>query len=170
MIRADQDFTMSTNHPVAVLQAQASQGALGIDSKYPGGDPSIEIVPPREQYRQSYVFLTPDKYGFDFVTIVGPHDAHILLDRAPLPTTCSVSPADGIMRRPTDPPPEDVIYRCQLSYPDVTSSPRPRVLSGDQNDGVHSVIADKPVSVLVFGFDAYVSYGYFGGLNLQRLH
>lgn len=170
MLRADQDFLLRATHPIAVLQAQASQQALGIDNKYPGGDPSIEVIPPREQYRQSYVLLTPDKYGFDSLTIVGPHDAVILLDGLPLPSTCTVSPADGIMRRPVDPPPDDVIYRCQLSYPDVIGLPIPRVQPGDQHDGVHTIVADKPVSVLVFGFDAFVSYGYFGGLNLQRIH
>jgi hypothetical protein len=34
-------------------------------------------------------------------------------------------------------------------------------------DGVHFIEADKPVSVIVYGYDQYVSYGYPGGLNLD---
>ena len=34
-------------------------------------------------------------------------------------------------------------------------------------DGVHLLIADEPVGVMVYGYDSYVSYGYPGGLNLN---
>ena len=38
----------------------ASQEAVRINSDYPGGDPAIVVLPPLEQYRRDYVFLTPD--------------------------------------------------------------------------------------------------------------
>ena len=34
-------------------------------------------------------------------------------------------------------------------------------------DGVHLLVADEPIGVLVYGYDSYVSYGYPGGLNLN---
>ena len=68
-----------------------------------------------------------------------------------------------------DPPPDRVIYRCQLSFPDVIGRPNVRVEPGIQNDGVHTVVADNPVGIVIYGFDAYVSYAYAAGLNLMEL-
>ena len=68
-----------------------------------------------------------------------------------------------------DPPPPRVIHRCQLSFPDVIGTPAVRVLDGDQDDGVHTVVADRPVGVTVWGFDRYVSYAYVAGLNLEPI-
>ena len=42
-----------------------------------------------------------------------------------------------------------------------------RVEDGLQNDGVHTIRSTQKVGVLVFGFDAFVSYGYVAGLNLD---
>jgi len=170
ILRADRDFIMEADQPIAVLQVLPSQEAVGIGSEYPGGDPAIIAVPPTEQYRQDYVFLTPDLYAFDFVTITGPAAATVLLDGAPLdPRVCTTSPADGIVRRPGDPPPMEVVHRCQFSFPDVIGLPNVRVEDGEQNDGVHTILADRPVGIIVYGFDAYVSYAYAGGLDLDVL-
>ena len=104
ILRADQDFMLEADQPVSVLQAMGSQGVTGIPHEYPGGDPSLIVVPPIEQYRRDYIFLTPDKYAFDFVTIMADADTQILLDGEPLPDTCTTSPADGIERAPGDEP------------------------------------------------------------------
>lgn len=171
ILRADQDFEMHSDRPIAVLQTMSSQDAVGIPYYYPGGDPSIIVVPPIAQYRRDYVLLTPLYYGFDFVTILAPANANIQLDGATLPNTCTRSPADGIPRAPGDPDPERVVIRCQLSYPDViTMGMISRVDDGDQNDGVHTLLSDQPIGVVVYGFDAYVSYAYAGGMNLQRIN
>ncbi|MCB9618907.1 MAG: IgGFc-binding protein [Sandaracinus sp.] len=194
ILTADQDFRMrSTNGaPLAVLQTLPSQQVIGIPSYYPGGDPAIISVPPIEQYRRDYVFLTPDLYAFDFVVITADATTNVLLDGMPLfdpaqPALCSTSPADGIVRMPGDPPPTQVIHRCQLSFPDVGrlcdievdpecdamdgggGRSRDNVRDGEQNDGTHTVLADQPVGLLVYGFDAFVSYAYAGGLNLKPL-
>ena len=54
---------MNTDKAVAVLQTLPSQQAVGIINDYPGGDPAIIAVPPVEQYRTNYVFLTPEEYA-----------------------------------------------------------------------------------------------------------
>lgn len=203
IITANQDFLLSTmnNVPVAVLQTIASQQVTGIPSYYPGGDPSIIAVPPIEQYRQEYVFLTPTLYAFDFVIITADADTRINLDGVPMtelferspvidpskPALCTRSAADGIERMPGDPPPQQVIYRCQFSFPevgrlcDIELDPecddndggggrsRDNVREGVQNDGPHSILADAPVGITVYGFDAFVSYAYAGGLNLKPI-
>jgi hypothetical protein len=170
MLRADQDFLIEADQPVSVLQAMASQGVTGIPREYPGGDPSIIVVPPIEQYRKDYVFLTPDKYAFDFVTIMAESGTTILLDGQPLPEHCTTAPADGLERARGAPPPDRVVHRCQLSFPEVTKGPSSRTLPGEQNDGVHTIVADRGVGIVVYGFDRFVSYAYVGGLNLQVLN
>jgi hypothetical protein len=170
VLEANQDLILRADQPVAVLQALPSQGVTGIPRQYPGGDPDIFPVPPVEQYRKDYIFLTPDKYAFDFVTIMADSQTSVLLDGQPLPDNCEKSPADGIERKPGEPEADRVIYRCQLSFPKVTSGADSRVLSGDQHDGVHTIVADREVGIVVNGFDRFVSYAYVGGLNLQIIN
>ncbi|UJR81801.1 IgGFc-binding protein [Sandaracinus amylolyticus] len=170
VIETTQDFEIRSSQAIAVLQVQSSQESIGIDSRYPGGDPSIVGVPPVDQFRRDYVFLTPDLYAFDFVTIVAPASAQILLDERPLTEfECEAAAADGIERMMTDPPPEWFVYRCQLSFPDVIGPPNVEVEDGVQNDGYHTLRATEEVSLIVSGFDAYVSYGYAGGADLESI-
>ena len=179
IIPAPQDFLLFSegNQPVAVLQVLPSQEAVGIPNYYPGGDPAIIAVPPAEQYRQDYVFLTPDKYAFDFITITGQRQTSIRLDGELIyenyevrdPSRCTVSAADGRERMLGDPLPDQVVVRCQLSFPDVVGLPNVRVTAGLQDDGVHRLVADRPVGLTVYGFDAFVSYAYAAGLNLKPI-
>jgi len=180
IIPARQDFLLFSagGLPVAVLQTLPSQEAVGIPNFYPGGDPAIIAVPPVEQYRQDYVFLTPDQYAFDFITVTSQRDTAIRLDGELIYDNfevldpqhrCTVSAADGIDRMLGDPAPEQIVLRCQLSFPDVVGLPNVRVTDGDQNDGVHRLIADDPVGLTVYGFDSFVSYAYAAGLNLKPI-
>ncbi len=170
IFEATQNFQMTTSQAVAVMQVIASQQAVGIPNYYPGGDPASIAVPPKEQYRDEYVFLTPNLYAFDFVVITAPRTAEILLDERPLTDfQCTVSPADGVRRRDGDPPPDWVVYQCQLTFPDVPG--RSMVLEGDQGeDGYHTLRATADVGLVVYGFDAYVSYAYAAGLNLETIN
>ncbi|MDW8245016.1 MAG: IgGFc-binding protein [Sandaracinaceae bacterium] len=165
-----QDLEIVADRPIAVLQVLASQEAVGIPSRYPGGDPAIIAVPPVEQYRKDYVFLVPQYYAFDFITIIAPRDAQIWLDDILLqPEDCVRGPADGRPRRRDEPPPDWLVHRCQLSFPDVIGSPNVRIEPGDQGDGYHTLRSSQEVGLIVWGFDAYVSYAYAGGLDLEPL-
>ena len=171
ILTTTQNVRIDADHRISVMQIMASQDATGIDLRYPGGDPSLISVPPVDQYRSDYVFLTPLYYAFDFLTIIAPAQASILLDGMPLdPRACSVGPADGVMRGMHDPPPDTLVYQCQLSFPDVIGLPNVRVTAGVQHDGFHTLQGTMPISLLVSGFDLYVSYAYPGGLNLRPLH
>ncbi len=59
----------------------------------------------------------------------------------------------------------DVDLGCDPRNPDCQSGVQP----GLQNDGVHTVLGSEPVGVLVYGFDAFVSYAYAAGLNLRPI-
>ena len=180
---ADQDFRIVADGPVAVLQALPSQGVTGIPKDYPGGDPAIVMVPPVEQYREQYIFLTPDKYAFDFVTVTAPIGTRIRLDGKLLDERdgCTI---DELVVEQGDASPTQAggdvdarpstlesatVYRCQLSFPVVTRAPSSQVLPGMQDDGVHRLQADRPVGLVVYGFDSFVSYAYAGGLDLEPL-
>jgi hypothetical protein len=166
------DFMAESSDPIIVAQVMASQDAAGVKRGLPGGDPSLVIFPPIEQFRPDYVFLTPDKYAFDFVTVVAPPDATVLLDDEPIgPELCEVAAADGLTPEERgDEVPPFVVYRCQLSFPsiDPLSSP-PVTTAGEQHDGVHRILANAPVGVIITGFDSYVSYGYAGGTELREI-
>jgi hypothetical protein len=166
------DFMAESTAAVVVSQVMASQDAAFVKRGLPGGDPSIVIVPPIEQFRADYVFLTPDKYAFDFVSVIAPPGVVVLLDELPLgPERCLITPADGLTpaQRGTPDPPL-LVYTCQLSFPTINPLVDPPLtLPGTQNDGVHRIVAGVPIGVMVTGFDNYVSYAYAGGTDLREL-
>ena len=167
------DFLAESSDPVSVAQIMSSQAAAGVKSGLPGGDPSLLIEPPIEQFRADYVFLTPDKYAFDFISIVAPPQALVLFDDTPLTSlSCEVSPADGLTaeeRGSAEPP--FVVYRCQLSFPAINPDKiaPDNLTPGLQNDGVHRIVGSAPLGVTVMGFDSFVSYDYAAGTELNEL-
>ncbi|MFO0555540.1 MAG: IgGFc-binding protein [Polyangiaceae bacterium] len=172
-VRVLTDFTAESSSPVLVAQVMGSQQDGSVTkSGYPGGDPSLMFVPPLEQARTDYVFLTPDKYAFDFVLVVAPAGSTVFLDGQELgPDICEVSAADGLTSAARGKAePDQYVYRCQLGFPTIDgSTDPPKIMLGEQRDGVHRVSANAPVAVSVMGFDAFVSYAYAGGTELREI-
>lgn len=179
------DVVIRSDGPIQVLEVIGSQGVTGIPRQYPGGDPSIIAVPPVQQYRRDYIFLTPDKYIFDFVNIVAPRDARIRFDGGDLPDSCVTSAIPGFdspaamsgttsgTARDAGTAPNEiawVVHRCQLAFPEIKGGQIPVILPGVQNDGVHTVVSDREVAIIVYGFDRFVSYAYVGGLDFDVLN
>ncbi len=169
-VTTTRDFMAEADQPIHMIQVMASQDAANVPRGYPGGDPSLVVVPPREQFRADYVFLTPDKYAFDFVTVVAPSEASVRLDDRVLDDViCQVGPTDGLSAAERgDAPIELTTYRCQLSFAAVDPNTG-EVTPGLQNDGVHRITSDLPVGVTVWGFDAFVSYAYAAGTELMEI-
>ena len=159
-----QDFTLTATQSVIIADVQVSQEAAGVARTLPGGDPSLTFIPAVEQWRNEYTLLTPDKYAFDFLVMTAPKGASIYLDGLPI---------DGKVCEQGRIPGFDV-YRCQLSFPTVDpnadSAKNANVGQGRQNDGVHRIVSDYPVGVLVYGFDFFVSYAYAGGTELLEIN
>lgn len=169
-----QDFALESDGAIHLVDLQASQDAAGVPRGLPGGDPSLLVVPPVEQFRADYVFLTPDKYAFDFVSIFAPKGTQLLFDGAAFePDACEVAdvaPAPSpITGKPTVSGWQ--VWRCQLSFPviDTTQPSGKNVQPGRQNDGVHRLQASRPVGAVVYGFDSYVSYAYAAGTELTSI-
>ena len=102
------------------------------------GDPAMTIEVPEEQWQEQFVFLTPDKYQWDYLHVVGPADMTLTLD-------------GGAMSKSL--------------YEPIPSTDH-AVLRTLVNDGIHVLTADKPVSITVYGYDAAVSYAYSGAMGL----
>jgi len=103
------------------------------------GDPAFILAVPVEQFREDFVFLAPDKYAFDYVSVIAPSSALVLFDENPI----------------------------QVSWEPVGEGTEWHIARFAIADGVHFIQSDQPLSVIVYGYDQYVSYGYPGGLNLN---
>ncbi|MEC9071183.1 MAG: IgGFc-binding protein, partial [Myxococcota bacterium] len=104
------------------------------------GDPALILLPPVEQFRKSYAFLTPDSYVEDHANVVAPVGAAVTLDGSPIPPE-SFQP----------------IGESGFAVARVTLT-----------DGNHVVSSTVPVGVTIYGYDKDVSYGYAAGLNLAK--
>jgi hypothetical protein len=100
------------------------------------------LTPPTEQFRDAYVFLAPEDYQIDFANIVAPAGTAVRLD-------------DEVVRNWTD-----VAEMAGVTW---------MVATVELADGRHTLTADAPIGLTVYGYDRDVSYGYPGGVNLQAL-
>lgn len=107
------------------------------------GDPAITFVPPVEQFRFNYTFLTPATYAWDFLTVVALEDEWDLieLDGAPLPAGPTPIGNSGYAKA-----------------------------SFAIEDGPHVIDGDAKLGIEVYGYDCHISYAYPGGLNLHKIN
>jgi IgGFc binding protein len=181
-IEAKQDFVIDCSGPVVAAQFVASQQTVvgPNNNDKPAGDPAFMIVPPVEQYRKEYLFLVPDKYAFDYLLIAAPSNADVWLDdtlvgdfNAPDGRPyCERTNVGKVALDEPEPVDFDSI-KCALSAPIVHPGllPPENVDPGNQsNDGVHTLRSNKPVGLIVYGFDTFVSYGYPGGSDLAAIN
>jgi hypothetical protein len=137
--------SLSATAPVQIMGFLAGEEATGPFGAGTG-DPSMFLLAPVEQFRDSYAFLTPETYAQDYVTLLLLRDAAggVTLDGAPLD--------------PLDP--------ALVAEPVLGS--RYMALHVPVGDGAHRVEATSPFGLLVYAYDRFVSYAYTGGLNLTK--
>ncbi|HIA04151.1 MAG TPA: hypothetical protein EYN66_20010 [Myxococcales bacterium] len=142
------DFEILANKPILVGQFLAAEDAPEPNTQgipQPGdagiGDPAFILTVPFEQYRKDYVFLAPNEYELDYVSIVAPTGAEVRFDGLALDMDWFEPIGTGVF-----------------------STTRFLI-----EDGVHSVSSDEKIGIVVYGYDQYVSYGYPGGLDLKDL-
>lgn len=139
-----QDFEISATRPILVGQFMPGvQDPLDPALGQPGdnGDPTFILGVPVLQYRTSYVFLVPSFYIYDFVSIIAPVGATVMLDGVEVAASEFVPFGDG----------EYAAAKIIVE------------------DGVHTVESTQPTGVFVYGIDPSVSYGYPAGLDLQNI-
>lgn len=142
-----QSVEITSTNPILVGQFLRSSGGSECADE---GDPAFVLQVPVEQFRCSYVFLTPDTYDTDFINIVAPVGAEVILDGEFL--DLSTEPVGtGLFT----------------------------VTSVELEDGPHVLESDDLVGVIVYGYGGpgnmsgnvqNVSYAYPAGLSLQEIN
>ncbi|PCC69279.1 hypothetical protein SAMN02745121_08898 [Nannocystis exedens] len=135
-LQTDENFKVSANFKIAVSEYLLSQEAGGGGA----GDPAMTIAVPIEQYRSSYAFHAPTNYESNFVNIIAPTGAEVVLDGQPVADFQAIG---------------------------ATGFSVARVLLANDGDGDHTLTGDAPFGVQVYGYGQYVSYAYPGGLDLD---
>jgi hypothetical protein len=163
-VRTTESFYAEGNSAFAVFHYMVSTsltpGAKD-DTAYPGnflspncsspsashtelGDPAISFIPPVDQYRYNYTFLTPATYAWDMITVIAPEAGwnDISLDGAPLPEPATPLGVAG------------------LGYARFFVE-----------DGPHDIRSTSvKFGLEVYGYDCRVSYAYPGGLSLAEIN
>jgi hypothetical protein len=132
-----------------VLIGHFFAGSMGFEANNEG-DPTFILQVPIEQYRTDYVFICPETYNSDYVSITATPTSEILLDGSPVTLDSGVVGTSGMS-----------------------------VTIVEIEDGHHAIEGDAPFGITVYGFGgplspgsrvANVSYGYPGGLNLLEIN
>lgn len=135
------DFQLVASQPVMLGQFLAGERSRNAGT----GDPAFMLTAPTRQLRDSYVFLAPNKYAHDYVSIAVRNTA-ARLDGKLLTAVAQDKP--GLVLVSPIPGTDWTAYRIPIE------------------DGVHTLTCPGTCSVMVHGYDQFVSYGYPGGLNL----
>ncbi len=136
------DIWVSCTKPVQIGQILISNQYVDGPSI---GDPSLTVLPPVEQFRTEYVFLTPGSWSSTWVVIAAPNGANVTLDGNPT-TDCA---ANGIGTL------EGVAYGSK-TCPVV--------------EGVHRLTGDQPFGVVAYGYGSAGSYAHAGGADVKRVY
>ena len=140
-------LTVSADKPIMVVHYLAGADFLSAACQTNHtsdcvGDPAMMLIPPAEQFRNDYRFLTPGSYASNFATIV------MTTGEAPVVDGSAVT---GIQE----------ITGTSYSYAivDLGSDFKTHTLE----------CTDNPCGLFVYGWEQDVSYAYPGGLNLENL-
>ena len=134
-----EDFRITSDKPVLV--AHYLQGQSSVDSG--AGDPSMAVAVPSAQYRDNYIFSVSNTYDFNFVNVVAPRGATVLLDGEALP--------------------DSVFHDIGATNYRVAR----HMLPSDRE--VFRIEGTQPFGIVVYGYGAFTSYMYPGGLDLKKI-
>jgi hypothetical protein len=124
-----------------ILVSHYLQGRSSVDSG--AGDPSMAVVVPRAQYRDNYIFTASQTYDYNYVNVVAPADATVLLDGEAIPDSEFAAIGSTAFRVARHRLPADrEVFRMEGS---------------------------APFGIVVYGYGAFTSYMYPGGLDLRKI-
>ncbi len=146
MLSSRYAMEVRSNAPLQIMGFLVGEEAATSQVQTGTGDPSMFLLPPVAQFRREYLFLTPETYALDYVTVVLPKGA------------AGGITLDGM---PVDPQAEEISGDV-IEGTDFVSLHIP------VSDGAHAIEAEVPFGLLVYAYDRFVSYAYTGGLNLIK--
>lgn len=137
------DFVAEATEPLAIGQILVSQGFTSNPSV--GGDPSLIIPPPIDQYRRDYLFNVPTSWTKNFVVIAAPVGAKVTIDGSE-PSGCVVSSAGTIGGKPWE------SRRCEIA------------------EGAHRMTGDAAFGIVAYGYGSRGAYSFVGGANVRKIY
>ncbi len=148
---SQESFILRADQPISIQQITVSQGWVDDWRPDHGGDPDMLLFPPYQQYRESYVFLTPSTFSADYVVVSAPVGTQVLLD------------GRDINGDEFDP-------LCNYEMAGDIDGTTYQAITCPVSDGAHTVDATMPVGIMVYGYYNVGSYGYVGGSDLERIN
>jgi hypothetical protein len=137
---ASTSFRVTGTDSFSVAQLLVGQNYAGVEATGTDvGDPSLSLGIPTEQFRTSYSFLAPSTYTRSYVNVTAPMDASVMLDGTPV-TGFSAVGSTGYG-----------VARVMIS------------------GGAHEMTGSAEFGIVVYGFGAFTSYMYPGGLDLEAI-
>ena len=141
----DQPFSVATldpDKPFALTQFLLSNQQFVTTPPYQNGDPAMIALPAAAQYQTRYVFSVPEGYASNYVSILRPSGAMVLLDGNDV-SIANWTPAGAVDGKNYE------FVRLELTQ------------------GAHTIESDEPVGIVSIGYDVDVSYGFPGGSGLE---
>ena len=141
-LQTDESFMLTATGKIQVVQFLVAQGMTQPKNSgtFGTGDPSMMIIPPKEQYRDNYVIRTADGYSENWTTVVRPKGLEIKRDGAAIPDSDFDGFGDG---------------SWEYAYVKV-------------DKGTHEFeSATGTFGLMVYGYGGVTAYGYPGGMNLS---
>lgn len=134
-----EDFEVVGTDRLAVAQFLVGQH-YSTETMIPeNGDPAMSLSVPVEQYRTSYIFLAPETYAHNYLTVIHLTGDFPKLDGQPIAgDTAEIN---------------EEYSRTNLE------------ISG----GIHSLSDDSPFGAMVYGVGSFTSYMYPAGLDLREV-
>jgi hypothetical protein len=140
-------FAMTSDLPVEVATYLVSQHF--VKHGYIG-DPSSLLMPAAEQFRKDYVFLVPGTFQLNYIVLAKPVGANVILDGQPLlgaeQSGCYTGPVGMVNGTMYD----------QITCP--------------ATEGHHTVSADMPFGLSVYGYYNVGSYAFVGGSDVKIIN
>jgi hypothetical protein len=148
--QATVDFHVTANNPIIVgqfMEGQNNFGSTCFDSPNTSlncGDPAESVAVATAQFRNTYQFIAPPTYNENWVSIIAPNGSTVTVDGTNYTTGTAIGSSSGYWTRAV------------------------KLCGSNSCNGVHTATGTAPFGIQVYGYGAYTSYWYPGGLNLNR--